>query len=748
MKNLFAWFLIFTMLLPSAAVGVEEDDTPRLLQNAQWIWAQEEWNNQWVDFACTFNLSEQPQNAYAEIGVENTYHLYVNGTQVVYDGGLKRGPNPTDGYFDKVNLTPYLSDGENVLCVKAWFWGVKSEDAQSYSNVPVDSAGLIFAADIDGSLLVTDESWKAKVDEAYRDDTVLGVPQPNLRFPEYNIYYNAAAQTDAGWLDTGYDFSAWPQAKMQGQYGDAPWNALHARPIPPIKEYGLRDYENSADYAGYTTDAETDVVMYLPYNAQFAPYLEINTEWEAVITITTENTLSCESVYTTYAASPSGHQAFESPAWISGQFVTYHIPVGVTIERLAYRESGYDTEMAGNFSMGDAFFDTLWQMGARTQYLCIRENFMDCPDRERAQWTGDATSQMRQMMYCLDPAVYPLYVKMLNQKAAWITPGNGKGKLDNLIPTVTPIFNEFYELPAQEMAGIIGVWDYYLYTGDEAALRVMYEPAIKYLQRWKLASNGLVKHKTGHGLVDWQDTGLQVDTKVSENAWYYWCLQTLIKMAKVLGEDDQWQQETAAKVAEGYESLWVDGLGYSTTDQPDDRGNALAVLSGLAPEERNGTILNVLKSTEKASSYMETYVLEAMFKIGANEEALDRMQRRFGNMVAVNLEKGYSTLWEYFEEGMGTWNHAWSASAVYLLPAYVGGIRPTSPGYNTCVIAPDFSHSDWVSVQVETVKGLISVSGTAEALEITLPDGVAATVVFPSGEIKEVTQSGSFHAQE
>ncbi len=208
-------------------------------------------------------------------------------------------------------------------------------------------------------------------------------------------------------------------------------------------------------------------------------------------------------------------------------------------------------------------------------------------------------------------------------------------------------------------------------------------------------------------------------------------------------EEDLWLAETAARVAEGYETLWVEGVGYTTTAVPDDRSNALAVRSGRAPAERWPVILKVLQGAYKASSYMETYVLEALFRMGYAGEALDRMQDRYGNMVSVNREKGISTLWEYFDEGMGTWNHAWSAGGVYLLPAWVGGVRPTAPGWEACVIAPDFSHSGEISVTVSTVKGIISVSGTAQALEITLPEGVTAEVRLPGMETQTVSGAGT-----
>ena len=742
LKRLIAWILSFCLLVSGVALAEEQaTDGPMYLQGASWIWSGNLENNLWVDMIKTFQLDTIPEHAIAEIGAENRYFLYVNGNLAVYDGGLRRGPNPTDGYFDILDLAPYLKTGTNTISLKAWFWGPKGEDPQSYSSVPISTAGVIFAMNLGEETLVSDETWKAKRDMAFLDDTLLGVPQPNFRLPEYNIYYDASLQENEGWLEEDFDASAWPSAEVRGAYGDAPWNALHARPIPLLRVGEVESYVNGADFEGYTTQEDEDLCLVLPFNAQVAPYLEVTAKERAVITITTENTEKAQTVRATYVTRDDGWQCFESPAWISGMQVIYHIPAGVKVERLGYRASGYDADLSGEFTMGDPFFDALYQMGARTQYVCMRENFMDCPDRERAQWTGDATSQMRQMMYCLDPAANALYKKMIAQKVAFVTEGNGKGKLDNLLPTVSPIFGEFYELPAQEMAGIIGVWDNYMYTGDTEVLRFIYEPSLRYLKRWKLSSSGLVKHKTGQGLVDWQDTGAQVDTKVSENAWYYWCLKTLEKMAGVLGEDDTWLRETAEKVQEGYESLWVEGIGYTTTDTPDDRGNALAVLSCLAPEERYPVILNVLETNFRASTYMEAYVLEAMARMGHVDKMLERMEARFGNMVERNLEMGYTTLWEYFEEGMGTWNHAWSASGVYLLPAFVGGIRPLQPGWTECIISPDFSHAESVHVKVSTVLGDIQVDGTQEELIVILPEGMQATVVLV-GSVRTIVGEG------
>lgn len=184
---------------------------------------------------CTISLfgCRQDEPA-AEIAVENTYFLWVNGQSVVYGGGLKRGDDRTSGYFDRVDLAPYLREGENVIAVKAWFWGVKGEEAQSYSNVPVDRAGFLFAMEADGQSTVSDSSWKALWDEAFKDDTLEGydTAQPNIRFPEYNIYYDANDAQDSGWTEAGFDDSGWAGARNAGGIVTPPGMSSICAPSP------------------------------------------------------------------------------------------------------------------------------------------------------------------------------------------------------------------------------------------------------------------------------------------------------------------------------------------------------------------------------------------------------------------------------------------------------------------------------------------------------------------------------------
>ena len=73
--------------------------------------------NKWIAFRKDFSLKSVPKSALARIAVDSKYWLWINGELVVFEGQLKRGPNPSDSYFDEVDIAPYLKKGENKLAL-------------------------------------------------------------------------------------------------------------------------------------------------------------------------------------------------------------------------------------------------------------------------------------------------------------------------------------------------------------------------------------------------------------------------------------------------------------------------------------------------------------------------------------------------------------------------------------------------------------------------------------------------------
>lgn len=61
------------------------------------------------------DVDKVPGQAIARIAVDSKYWLWINGEPVVFEGGLKRGPNPTDTYYDEIDIAPWLKQGKILL---------------------------------------------------------------------------------------------------------------------------------------------------------------------------------------------------------------------------------------------------------------------------------------------------------------------------------------------------------------------------------------------------------------------------------------------------------------------------------------------------------------------------------------------------------------------------------------------------------------------------------------------------------
>lgn len=687
---------------------------------AKQIWKNgENKENTWMCLVKKINLSAVSVGVTAKIAVDSKYWLYINGEVAVFDGGVKRGPSRNGTYYEEVEIGKYLKEGENTIAVLVWHFG-----KSGFSHLSSGQGGMMFEADINGCVVLSDETWKIKKHPAYVEADK-NDPPTNFRLAEPNLYFDA--MQDLGeWYQPDYDISDWDCADV---IENSTWGTLEKRIIPQLKDYGLKDYNNSPEYEEFTTTEETVLAMKLPYNAQLTPYLKITAEAGKKIMIKTDNYdvgMFDEKCAMAVYYTKGGTQEYESLGWINGETVYYILPAGITVHSLKYRETGYDTEFKGSFECSDEFLNKLWQKSLRTLYITMRDTFMDCPDRERVQWWGDVNVEMQMSMYSLDEKALLLYKKGADSLAGWSENGGH-------MMTVVPSGTEQFELPFQNLAGIWGFSYYYDYTGDISVPERVYSMSKSYVLDYDMNADGFVVHRTGSW--DWPDWGDNADIAPMENAWYYMALASCKKMAQLLGfdEDTELYSERMKCIEENYnKAFFKDGYYYNSTEngKTDDRANALAVLSGLADSEKYSDILNVLTSTENSSPYMEKYVLDALCEMGYIDEAVKRMKKRYKEMV----EYDYSTLWEYWNTE-GTINHAWSGGPLITMSKYIAGIRPLDTAYTTFEIKPHMGGLDFVKCSVPSIKGDIVLdirkeeSGTS--MKVTIPENTVAEVYLP-----------------
>jgi alpha-L-rhamnosidase len=717
------------ILLTSAFV---EDE---MSWKAKWISTEQcqSATNTWLAYRKTVNIEEIPAKALARIAVDSKYWLWINGKSVVFEGGLKRTANPLDTYYDEVDIAPFLQSGENIIAVLVCYFG-----KTGFSHNSSGRAGLLFDCQQYGIELVSDDTWSCGLLSSYQ---LAGEPYPNFRLPESSILYDARKDIGSWQTDKNIRLG---RANIIGNAGDYPWNKLVKRPIPLFKDFGLINYpkqNNRFSPLGIDT-----IICKLPYNAQMTPYLKVDAPEGKKITIAIDNYLfyngGADGVRAEYITK-NGIQEYESLGWMNGHKVYYIIPNGVKVLELKYRESGYDTEFTGSFHCSDPFFNKLWEKARRTLYITMRDSYMDCPDRERALWTGDAVNEAGEAFYALSLSSHALARNWLYQVFGW-------QRQDGVI--YSPFGNWQRELPGQSLAtiGYYGLWTYYLYTGEKQILADLYDGAKRYLNLWEPDGKGTMKFRKGDWT--WGDWGENKDMLLIYNLWYYIAVKGMHNAAVELGKtnDIALYVQLMADFKTSFNKQFWNGTAYRDPEyqgETDDRTQALAVVSGVANPDKFPALLKVFQNEEHASPYMEKYVFEAMMQMGYENEAMERHKKRFGEVV----NHPFTTLFEGWGIGVsgyggGTVNHAWSGGGLTILSQYVCGVTPLKPGFELFQVMPQPGYLTEASAILESVKGFISSSFKKQAsrmeIKVSVPASSRAVVGVPAREVKRIKLNG------
>ncbi|HTQ09363.1 MAG TPA: alpha-L-rhamnosidase C-terminal domain-containing protein, partial [Fimbriimonadaceae bacterium] len=494
-----------------------------------------------------------------------------------------------------------------------------------------------------------------------------------------------------------------------------PWRPATPQPAM-IKDYGLKPYIRTSRFLPHSEDKAWKLVCEMPYNCQFQPSIEIEAPAGQVIKFNSTNPLVLYLTPTETCTTEAGDHVYEAKNWISGEGAIYTIPPGVVVKAVKFRETGYDTSFAGSFECSDEDYNILWRRAARTAYLCMRDHFYDCPDRERTGFWGDGTPELDQCFYIFDTKSHQICRDLL----------------------LRPLQPTFYPGQILEFLGEYGLWFYYMQTGDLASLASVYEPTKTFLlHTYKFGDAGT-----------WFDWGVDSkDTAVVETCFAYLDLKTLRKIALLTGHQaDLPEIDSRIEGIRGsFDVKYWKGAYYQSSDvkTPDDRANAMAVNAGLAGADKWDAIYrNVLATTTNSSCFFDRWVFEALCKMGRQDDALVRMATRYRTMI----DSSFSTLWEHYDRWWASWlnafdegsslNHGWNPPAL-LLSYDIAGVRPVDPGWTTYEVMPKEAFLSSIKATVPTVKGLVKVAiGKTKktyTVDLDSPAGTAAIVGIPKG---------------
>jgi hypothetical protein len=275
--------------------------------------------------------------------------------------------------------------------------------------------------------------------------------------------------------------------------------------------------------------------------------------------------------------------------------------------------------------------------------------------------------------------------------------------------------------------------------------------------------------------VDWppaqKDTGWKLATPEGErdgydmvpintmvNCFFYQNMVIMAEFAQVM--DHPQDQETFTllaaqvkksindKLFDSEKGIYLDGEGSSHSSL---HANMMPLAFGIVPRKYVSTVAAFVKSRGMACSvYGAQYLLEGLYRAGEAQAALDLMRatddRSWYNMIRIGSTITLEA-WDMKYKPNSDWNHAWGAAPGNIIPRYLWGIQPQTPGFGVAAIRPQMGDLTQCRIEVPTLRGPIKaeyrrISDRQQVYTIELPANMVAEFSAPGSPDDVVTLNG------
>jgi len=409
-----------------------------------------------------------------------------------------------------------------------------------------------------------------------------------------------------------------------------------------------------------------------------------------------------------------------------------------------HRRAAFDStwvDDAATFHSSDAMLDRVWDLCHYSIKATTFAGVFVDGDRERLAYEADAyLTQLGYYSGDADPRIARATFDRLMQYPTWPS-----------------------EWPPHMVLMAYADW---METGDTTWLAAHYEALKGKLLDDRVGADGLVMSTPAliarGDIVDWptpeRDGYVFTGVNTVVNAFHLRALEEMSALAAALGKKDEAaayterarkaQASFQQKLFDPVRGLYRDGVG---TDHASLHANLFPLAFGLVPAGERPHIAQWLAGRGMAGSvYAAQYLLEGLFENGEAATALALITAPGDRSWRHMVESGATITWEAWDQKYKPnqdWNHAWGAAPANLLPRFMLGLQPLTPGWGRALIQPHPGNLTSAEGKMPTPRGELSVSWKRDknfTLTVTLPSGMTARVELPALEgSKEVRVGGA-----
>ena len=626
-----------------------------VFKNSEWIWNEKLYTkNEYNEFVDT--LSWNGEKAILRISVCGDYTLFINGK---YAASNQYGDFPHYKVYDEVEITDFLSKGENRLCFLVWYFG---RSGMRYST---PKPGLIYEVEAGGKIVInSSQNTLSRKSRAYlcgSDKTI----SPQLG---YSFTYNA--EKEDNWLTEGHDgFTKSCIIAEKGKFYKRPTKKLL---IGKLVKGKIITSEKSV-----IIDFGREIVGLPSFKITSSVAQNINIAYgENLENGHVKRIIGTRDFSFDFIAKPGENEFTSYMLRFAARYIEITNDEPVILEYVGMYPQYYPAATKEIPAMSNDDTD-IYEICLNTLKLCMMEHYVDCPWREQCLYAYDSRNQML--------AGYVAFADKNREYArANLLLMSIDNRDDNLLSFCFPS-KEDLAIPSFSLYYILAVREYMEYTADASLGEEVFDKIESILSVFLGDTHdGLVTKRAGDNywnFYDWSEycvSAIGGNDKTPDsiiNCIVLLALDSYAMICKILGRKTSFQGAIGrikTKVRDTFLNAETKQFFVSSPDEkPTELANSLAVLTGVADGEMAEKICESMASEAflPCSLSMKPFKYDAMLKVDREKYKnviLDEIRATYKPMA----DGGSGTVWETIEgaeafDNAGSLCHGWSAIPIY-----------------------------------------------------------------------------------